>query len=491
MKRKYWLFCAAAAIAAVVPLRASAQAVAVVKSVDSQKAESEKEEVPVTRLVLTPSLEPREALKYRLLPNVLDMKSGNAAVLYNKYALGLKDQPDWKEDEQKISDWRELPLAELPREEVARMLAKYEYIVQGVSFAAVRQHCDWQLPLGEMDFISILLPELQPMRSIARLLALKARLQIADGEFDEAIRTLQTGYAMGRHMKDGQTLIHGLVGIAICRMMSEEVQLLIQQPKAPNMYWALTSLPRPLVDLRRAAETEMNLLYYTFPELRQIDDKRQGQAYWQNFTDQLARRFAEWSSQGEFAREWQSRLMITALAIRGYPMARQALIEQGRSLEEIEAMPVPQVVAVYTLHTYNEYRDDVFKWFMVPYSQSRAGSDRAQDRLRKEAGQREIVPLASLLLPAVNAANLAVARNERDFALLRTIEAIRIHGAALDGRLPDRLDDIHAVPVPIDPVSGRPFVYVRTGDKAILQTPPPETDREQRYQQQYEIRFHD
>ena len=82
-------------------------------------------------------------------------------------------------------------------------------------------------------------------------MALKARLEIADRKFDEAIHTLQTGYALARHVGQGGTLIHGLVGIAIGQLMSARVQELVQQPGVPNLYWALTALPQPLIDLAR------------------------------------------------------------------------------------------------------------------------------------------------------------------------------------------------------------------------------------------------
>jgi len=488
MRWKHWLFCATAAIAVVAPLTASAQVALI-----SPLHEGKPDEVPVTPLVLKPAPQPRQALRYRLLPDRINIKPGNAAVLYYKYALTLKDYSEWDEDHEKISDWLELPLSELPRDEAAAMLAKYGHIIEGLSFAAVRDRCQWELPLGEKDFISILLPGLNSMRGFARLLAVQARVQIADGELEEAIRTLQTGYAMGRHLADGQTLIHGLVGIAVCSMMSSELQPLIQQPDSPNMYWALTSLPRPMVDLRSGIETEMNLLHYTFPELRQIDDKRHGMAYWQNFTDQLAERLSGWidvsGGPEVFDSPLTARLGMTVLALRGYPMARQALIDQGRTPEQVDAMPVPQVVAIYTLQTYNEFRDDQFKWFMVPYHQGREHAAEMEKRLGQEARQREIVPLASLLLPAISAARLAVARNDRELAILRTIEAIRMYGATHDGRLPGSLDDIQAVPVPIDPVSGQPFLYENLGEKALLKTPPAQTSREKQYARRYEIRF--
>jgi len=37
-------------------------------------------------------------------------------------------------------------------------------------------------------------------------------------------------------------------------------------------------------------------------------------------------------------------------------------------------MPVPQVVAMYTMHTYAYYRDEMFKWFACPIRRPPRGS---------------------------------------------------------------------------------------------------------------------
>ena len=42
----------------------------------------------------------------------------------------------------------------------------------------------------------------------------------------------------------------------------------------PNLYWALTVLPRPLIDLRSGIEFEMELLEMQFPDLADLDRPR-------------------------------------------------------------------------------------------------------------------------------------------------------------------------------------------------------------------------
>ena len=52
--------------------------------------------------------------------------------------------------------------------------------------------------------------------------------------------------------------------------------------------------------------------------------------------------------------------------------------------------------------------------------------------------------------------------------MLRIFEAMRLYAATHDGQWPDRLSDITEVPIPINPFDGKPFVYQRQGNKAIL-----------------------
>ena len=95
----------------------------------------------------------------------------------------------------------------------------------------------------------------------------------------------------------------------------------------------------------------------------------------------------------------------------------------------------------------------------------------ADQYLRDEGRKREIIPLASLLLPAIQAAKTAEARTERTIALLRTLEALRMYAAGHEGRLPSKLEDVTAVPIPIDPMTGKSFVYKCDGNTAVLEAP--------------------
>ena len=63
----------------------------------------------------------------------------------------------------------------------------------------------------------------------------------------------------------------------------------------------------------------------------------------------------------------------------------------------------------------------------------------------------------------------AFARTDRQLAALRCIEALRLYAAGHDGKLPPTLDDIKEVPIPSNPVTGKPFSYRLEGRTAVLE----------------------
>lgn len=444
-----------------------------------QESSAPKKEPGPTVLTLEPAAAPRPALKYRLLPEgPLNQKPGNAAVHYGKAAMLLAEKGA-EERSKKIADWLAKPLAEMPRDEAKKTLTDTRLAIEELALAARRERCDWDLPIREKNFLSLALPEMMRMRDFGRLIALQARLAIADRRFDDAMVDLQTGFALARQTAENPTLIGGLVGMAISDMMVLRVREWIEQPKSPNLYWALSSLPRPMIDLRRALETEMQMVALNFPEIQKIDPNRPDQAYWQNWLDKvegdLKEPGVEWPKLG-------FRAALTVFALHGYPIARDALIAEGRSRAEVEAMPVPAVLALYSVQTYNDMRDDVFRWFYLAYPEAREGFALAERRLKEEASRREIYPIASMLVPAVVRVAEKLAEKDRMTAALRTVEAIRLYGAAHGGKLPENLNDVREAPVPNDPMTGKAFGYRRTGDRAILEALGPSSENALRWE---------
>ena len=61
---------------------------------------------------------------------------------------------------------------------------------------------------------------------------------------------------------------------------------------------------------------------------------------------------------------------------------------------------------------------------------------------------------------------------DRRIAALRCVEAVRFYAAGHDGKFPASFDDVKDVPVPDDPVTGKPFSYHVAGERAFLSATP-------------------
>jgi hypothetical protein len=163
--------------------------------------------------------------KHGLLPEPGEQGDCNAVSLYEEAVKALpKDAKD-------ISRWRKTPPGELPTKQVRAELKRFETSLKLFEQAARCKTCKWSAAQRSP------MSGNQP-RMIAQALGLQARLDIAEKKYDSAIHTVQTGIGMARHIADGPTLIHGLVGTAVGALVLKEAEYLIQAPDSPNLYWA-------------------------------------------------------------------------------------------------------------------------------------------------------------------------------------------------------------------------------------------------------------
>ncbi len=443
----------------------------------------------VRKVTIRPAPEPTPALKYQLLPPLPDRTPGNAAVLYNRILIQLPSAMN-EETSEKVAKWAstDLAIADLPLDEVRKTLQPFQSAMGELAIAARRESCQWDIPFQEgRNPFGLLLPELQQQRQLARILVVNIRLAIGEGRMDEAIQMLQTGFAFARDVGNGPTLIHGLVGAAICGIMTAEVEELVQQADAPNLYWALTVLPRPLVDLRRGLETEMHVLDLWVPALRDIESTGNDPVFWEAKLEMIAIGVREFT--GETEPEAGYRALLTLLALKGYPKAVEYMVSHGHSKEEVAAMHPARVLLIATFNMYREQRDASVKWLYLPYHEGREGLAAWESQFQRDVPGQEVLPLASMILPAVGAAKLSVARQHRSLEIARLIEAVRLYASIHEGRLPGSLNEITEVPVPTDPLWGKPFELTADRDTIVIQSAPVLTQGVRKYGLRVEVRL--
>ncbi len=441
----------------------------------------------VVELLVAPAPEPQPALRYSLLPTPAERTPGNAVQLYYRAILMQKLRP--KEYWQEYGDKSKLWLAAgsddaAAKVEMGQWLAEQRNAIAEIRLAAFRERCDWEIrfqDLRGLDTINILLPEIQECRNLARTLQLQARYQMLDGRPSDAFQTLRVGYQLARDTAQPQNLICGLVGIAISNMMNEELLHLIQATDT-NYYWALVALPDPLVDLRPALETELNLPFQLFPFLADAETADRTQAEWRRLIVDCVGNLGNLEGGGKALEGWQAELAATALLAKLYPVAKERLVAGGMDAAKVEAMPVGQVVAIHTARSIRYAYHELFKTFLLPQDEAARRLPTVTSRLISEgylgggealSGQGGL-PVAGILLPGYENILTASLRVPRNLAALQTIEAIRMQAAADGGKLPASLAAVTIVPASDNPATGQPFAYsldAATGT-ATLDVPP-------------------
>jgi hypothetical protein len=444
------------------------------------------EPIPLT---LSPAGLASPALKYRLLPAGRDLVPGNAATLYYR-SLGVFAENQTLLDELNAGywdTWLSLPLAELPLEEMPAKLDAFQGMLTVLDEAARRRQCDWQLS-DRPEGIRLLLPEVQKSRNVSRIVAVRARYRLATGHFPEAVQSLQTGYALGRHLAQGPTLIQVLVGLVIVRVMDDVLEEILQQPGAPNLYWALAVLPRPCFDPLPAIDQEETALERTWPVLGRLEEEPLTPKQVEDMREQFHRFYRMFNFEPPTA------LDVAATALeqaRTYPEARKALMAAGVPADRLDAMPPFQVLTAYCLREYHRTWDDYVPWVHVPHFGRQPAYRKARDRAQEASVRLERLVLnpkgvlstqALLGATAVEKVYAAIARSDRRHAAQSCVEALRLYAAGHGGRLPASLKDVTEVPVPDDPRSGKPFFYAVQGDRAKLAAPMLDGDKVNTYE---------
>ncbi len=417
-------------------------------------------------LTVSPQAAPVPALRYRLFPLWSERKPGDAAPIYLRFAHERGDSMR-KELAEKPAQWNELPLAQLPLREARAFVDRWDYNLKQLDLGARRKSCDWNYTLDVDNVIAVRLPDAQEMRLHGGLLGLKARVEIADGNYADALRTLETGFAFSNHVGEGAFILNGLIGMAIANRLTDCLPELVQRPDAPNLYWALTAVPRPLVDPRKGMDVEQRMGEMLYRDLTDLERERSADE-WSVALRRVVTKLRQIRDDLGMA-GGKSKIVEMYTLVQALPAAKKHLIEvMGVPEKKVAAMPAAQVLLLHLAAEYREARDDAFRAIYLPYPQARKVAAEARKRWQDKKRTWEGVYILDALVPTIEQVLLAQVKLERKFAALRVVEALRMHAAANKGHLPDKLDEIKLAPIPLDPCTGQPFDYQHDGDTATI-----------------------
>jgi len=452
----------------------------------------------VVRLVVPPMPAPKPALKYLLLPEVRELKSGNPAQYYLRCFAEQRNFFFSKQGVAQRARYQSMPLAKLATEKVRDYGGN---VLRQVDWAARLNAIDWEMVSRlQSEGMDLSLPELGPLRVLAAALQVRFRFEVAGRRFDDAVRTAKTMFALARHLGEYPAESANFTGLSVAGLAVDTLEEMVQQPACPNLYWALTDMPSPLVDMRKGLQGSRALAAAEFRPLREDAvmteeeleklvsrlsgvmgfDREQAGRTPRGLRAGLAARVKD----AEKVHAIRKRLLAEYRAVLvGQTSEKETtraffarLLKMSSAKDRIEKFPPLQVVLLDEKKEYEIRRDERMKLLALAPWQI--------DALDGEERQRGD-GLFGDFLPRVIQARRAQAHLEQRLALLRHVEALRLYAAGHDGKLPDKLSDL-AVPLPTDPFTGKPFVYQRKGAIAQLRGRSP---RGEEQNSAYNIRY--
>lgn len=431
----------------------------------------------VIRMTVQPMAAPKPALKYRLLPELREMNPGNPIQGYltsymqrDTYFAGsiILSDPKKNADEEK---WQAMPLKNLPLKEM--QFYRTNFGLRLADSAARLDNPDWQLLLRlKRDGVNVMLPDVQALRRLAGALQIRFRMELAERHFDEALSTAKTMFAMSRHLSEHPLLIGNLVGLAIGNLSLNTVDEMIQQPGCPNLFWALTDLPTPFVDIRKAFQGERVVAETELAGLNDREPMTEKQLH--KVVNRLAYLAKAGVSEESEARKeeatWRQWLESRS-GNKEHVRAARKRLSDGRTpadAAKIDSFPPLQIVLLDEKRTMEIQRDEQIKALALPYWQAR----RVLESIPPIPKDKR-TPFLKLLYGSDSFTKypLRQALLDQHIGLLRCVEALRIYAAEHDGKLPEKLDDIR-LPLPVDPATGKPFTYKVDGKTAHLHGAP-------------------
>jgi hypothetical protein len=417
---------------------------------------------------------PKPALKYQLLPELRELRPGNPAQNYLKCFAEQRNFFFGKEGVAQRERYLSLPLAELPAKDLREFGGN---ALRQADWAARLDALDWEaLPHIQSQGQDAVIPEVAPLRILAQALQVRFRGQVAGRYYDDAIRTAKTIFQLARHLGEHPTQAANLVGLSVAHLALDALEEMLQQPDCPNLYWALTDLPCPLVELRKGAQGDRTLVAADLRPIR--DDAPMTGAE----VDQLIGRLNGLLGVLRVQAGRSPRALRAQLGARVKDEARvrdahARLVQAGCAEGLVKKFPPAQVILLDEKRDYEVRRDDSLKLLALAPWQI--------DVLLDGRGSYEGDGLFADFLPHVVEVRRAQGRLEQRVALLRCVEALRLYAAEHDGKLPAKLAEV-PLPLPPDPFTGKAFDCTVEAATAHLRGSPP---RGEEHNPRYNVRY--
>ena len=122
-------------------------------------------------------------------------------------------------------------------------------------------------PQNYVQILPTLPTQVMAFRTLMRLLVVRIRHQSSKGTAREL--SVRSRPAMPWPGTGEQpTVLNAVVGSVLIEIMNHQMTDLIQLPGSPNLYWAITDVPKPMVDFQPVFDFESTVFDKMFPDVQ-------------------------------------------------------------------------------------------------------------------------------------------------------------------------------------------------------------------------------
>ncbi len=427
---------------------------------------------PVTTLSVAPRSagEGADRFRYRLKVLPHETTPGNAAMNYASafadYSFFKNDRANFQEFKEDYSEWSggEVSLSDIPLEKLTVACSRFdEFIDNHISVATRCRQCDWGIAIEDLRGKQVLqmdFPAIRSANSISWTLVLKTRAAIKQGEFERATELLRMHYTLAQNVSRLNNSIAVLTSVQCISRANDTLLEFIAQPDAPNMYWAIAQLPHPIISGVAAMETQLVMLENLVPEFSEIDAAQWPDQQWERIALEVFETFADTenlTSTPNAAREQTTaKALYLKASLAGLTAAKKRLLVARMDATKVESMSVAQIMLLDAKREYEQAKSEFQTMIYMPIPASILLQQRREAAYSPETRQDNLGANIFYTFGPMNL-NQKVAEVQQELDLIHTIEAMRLH-AADTGSLPLSLDEIKSVSIPLDPLTGKPFV---------------------------------
>lgn len=408
-----------------------------------------------------------------LLPEAPDLKPGNAAVVLLRMPWGetgfmtneypkLLEHPPLPLNDPRLTDFSFDPFAAQMRR------------------AAYMKDADWAYPIDDEPLDGILLPDASGLRVfVGTGMSVWVNQQIAKGDLDGAREGVLVQLACARHLGQTPFIVIQMIAAVIADQAFDGLERIIGAPGSPNLHRAIALLPDSLGRSIEALQWEAVIEERSMPMLRIGIPEPGDDAAWTRVLDGWLDRWMSYEGTPTPEKSAALRARIAAAGREAFATVAPADLDLKRASDDEIAMR-------FLLVTFRQIHQTAESAWRLEGPEAIAALvelDARVNRLQPTIGEGLLSYLANPLkwyLPI-----RSVGRRAR---MLEVVEALRDAAARNGGRFTASLVDVPAR-VPLDPFTGKPFIYEPSADgrSARLATPPIPGVDEPRFSRIYEL----